>query len=257
MTATTPGSGPAITRAFAADLFAGRSVLVTGGTSGIGLGCARAFAALGARVVATGATAAECERAVETGGERLTFVPLDVRDNEAISGLLAGFERLHVLVNAAGVIRRDVEFEPEAFADVVDINLNGTMRMCAGAKAKLAQSGGAIVNVASMLSFFGGPRVPAYSASKGGIAQLTKSLAAAWAAEGIRVNAVAPGWIATPLTEALQKDKERSGAILSRTPMGRWGTPEEVAGGAVFLASPAARFITGAILAIDGGYLTA
>jgi len=256
MTATTPGAAPAITQAFAADLFAGRTVLVTGGTSGIGRGCARAFQALGAQVVATGATAGECERAAATGGERLSFVPLDVRDDEGISGVLADLDRLDVLVNAAGVIRRDVEFEPETFADVVDINLNGTMRMCAGAKAKLAQGGGAIVNVASMLSFFGGPRVPAYSASKGGIAQLTKSLAAAWAVDGIRVNAVAPGWIATPLTEALQKDTERSGAILSRTPMGRWGTPEEVAGGAVFLASPAARFITGAILAIDGGYLT-
>ena len=106
------------------------------------------------------------------------------------------------------------------------------MRVCSAAKAKLAKPGARVVNVASMLTFFGGPRVPAYSASKGGIGQLTKSLAAAWAADGIRVNAVAPGWIATPLTQALQDDPERSRPILSRTPMGRWGTPEEVAGGA-------------------------
>ena len=170
--------------------------------------------------------------------------------------MLAGFESLDVLVNAAGVIRRDLEHDPEVFADVLDINLTGTMRASAVARAKLARAYGCVVNIASMLTFFGGPRVPAYSASKGGIAQLTKSLAAAWAGEGIRVNAVAPGWIATALTQGLQDDPERSRAILSRTPMGRWGTPEEVAGGVVFLASPAARFVTGAILPLDGGYLT-
>jgi NAD(P)-dependent dehydrogenase (short-subunit alcohol dehydrogenase family) len=169
--------------------------------------------------------------------------------------MLTGLGGLHVLVNAAGVIRRDIEHDPEVFADVIAINLTGTMRVCASARAWLHDAGGSVVNIASMLTFFGGPRVPAYSASKGGIGQLTKSLAAAWAPH-IRVNALAPGWIATPLTQALQDDPERSRPILSRTPMGRWGEPEEVAGSAVFLASPAARFVTGAILAVDGGYLT-
>ncbi len=243
-----------ITDAFAPRLFDGQTVLITGGTGGIGLACARAFRDLGARVTATGATEAECARASEDEAG-ISFAVLDVRDASAIERVLTGLGGLHVLVNAAGVIRRDIEHDPEVFADVIAINLTGTMRVCAAARAWLHDAGGSVVNIASMLTFFGGPRVPAYSASKGGIGQLTKSLAAAWAPH-IRVNALAPGWIATPLTQALQDDPERSRPILSRTPMGRWGEPEEVAGSAVFLASPAARFVTGAILAVDGGYLT-
>ncbi|MFC4173627.1 SDR family NAD(P)-dependent oxidoreductase [Microvirga sp. GCM10011540] len=246
-----------ITDAFASHLFDSQTVLITGGTSGIGLACAKAFRDLGAVVTATGATAAEQVRATDDESNTdICFDVLDVRDASAIEALLTKFERVDVLVNAAGVIRRDMEHDPEVFADVIAINLTGTMRVCSAAKAKLQEAQGSVVNVASMLTFFGGPRVPAYSSSKGGIGQLTKSLAAAWASDGVRVNAVAPGWIATPLTQPLQDDPERSRPILARTPMGRWGTPEEVAGGAVFLASPAARFVTGAVLAIDGGYLT-
>ncbi|MFC7397725.1 SDR family NAD(P)-dependent oxidoreductase [Chelatococcus sp. GCM10030263] len=252
----TDAGPPPVTTAYAPDLFAERTVLITGGTSGIGLGVARAFKTLGARVTATGATEAERQRAADDpANDGIAFAVLDVRNAADIERLVGTLDGLDVLVNAAGVIRRDAEHDPDVFADVIDINLTGTMRVSAAAKTKLAERRGAVVNVASMLTFFGGPRVPAYSASKGGIGQLTKSLAAAWAGDGIRVNAVAPGWIATPLTEALQQDEERSRPILSRTPMGRWGTPEEVAGGVLFLASPAARFVTGAILAIDGGYL--
>jgi len=234
---------------FSADAFAGRHVLVVGGTSGIGAGIAQAFAQHGAAVRVTGATAGEVEQATAAA------IVLDVRDGAAVAALLATFNTLDVLVNCAGVIRRGQEHEPEVFADVIDINLNGTQRCCAAARPLLAASRGCIVNTASMLSFFGGGLVPGYSASKGGVAQLTKSLAIAYAAEGIRVNALAPGWIATPLTDALQRDGTRSAAILGRTPLARWGTPQDVAGVALFLASPAAAFVTGVVLPVDGGYL--
>ena len=232
------------------------NVLVSGGSSGIGAAIARAFAAAGARVTATGATEAEVAIArVRDGATGIRHAVLDVRDGAAVIALVAGLGPLDVLVNCAGVIRRGAEFEPESFADTVDINLNGTMRLCTAAHAGLAQRRGCIVNTASMLSFFGGGLVPGYSASKGGVAQLTKSLAIAWAGEGIRVNAVAPGWIATALTAPLHGDAQRSATVLGRTPLGRWGTPEDIAGPVLFLCSPAAAFITGVVLPVDGGYL--
>ena len=233
-----------------------RKVLVTGGSSGIGAAIAQVFASNGDLVVATGATKEEVERAqVKSESTAISFQELDVRDGSAVQACIDEIDSLDVLVNCAGVIRRNAEHEPEVFADVIDINLNGSMRVCTAAREKLKQRKGCIINTASMLSFFGGGLVPGYSASKGGIAQLTKSLAIAYAPDGIRVNAVAPGWIATQLTQALQEDRTRSESILSRTPLGRWGEPADVAGPVLFLASDAARFVTGVVLPVDGGYL--
>lgn len=235
--------------------FAGRHVLVTGGTSGIGAGIARAFLAEGAIVTATGVTLEELNGAA-TAMPGLRTALLDVRDAAGIEELVASLPSLHHVANCAGIIRRGAEHDPAIFAEVLDINLTGTMRVCSAAREKLAAAGGTIVNTASVLSFLGGGLVPGYAASKGGITQLTKSLAIAYAPEKIRVNAVAPGWIETPLTTALREDEARNAAILARTPMGRWGKPEDIAGGVLFLSSPLAGFITGTVLAIDGGYMS-
>ena len=236
--------------------FDGRHVLITGGTSGIGAAIARAFMLEGAIVTATGVTEAEASAAASSM-PGLRAEVLDVRDGAAVQRLIASLASLHHVVNCAGVIRRGAEHDPDVFADVVDINLTGTMRVCAAARAKLKDSHGSIVNTASVLSYLGGGLVPGYAASKGGIAQLTKSLAIAYAPDGIRVNAVAPGWIETPLTQALRESPERNEAILSRTPLGRWGKPEDIAGGVLYLSSRIASFVTGTVLAIDGGYLSA
>ena len=236
--------------------FKGHQVLITGGTSGIGAAIAKAFAAEGATVLVTGATGHEVAEAKAAMPE-VSVEVLDVRDGSAVNSLVSSLKRLDHVVNCAGVIKRAAEHDPEIFADVIDINLTGTMRVCTAARPKLKERSGTIVNMASMLSFFGGGLVPGYSASKGGIAQLTKSLAIAYADDAIRVNAIAPGWIATPLTYALQENEERSAAIRSRTPLKRWGRPEDIAGGVLYLSSPLASFVTGVILPIDGGYLIA
>lgn len=222
--------------------------------SGLGRAIALALWEAGATVTVTGLTDLEVSRFVE---ERLGIeaVPLDVADAAAVAAVIAGFSRLDMLVNCAGMILRNgAEFTLDGFEQVLDVNLTGTMRMCTAARPLLAENAGRIVNLASMLSFFGSGFAPAYSASKGGIAQLTKSLAIAWAAQGIRVNAIAPGWIRTPLTQPLVDSPERSQQIIDRTPLGRWGEPEDVAAAAVFLCSPHAAFITGVVLPVDGGY---
>lgn len=218
------------------------TALVTGAAGGIGRALFSAFREAGYRTIGVDRAPAE---GVET---------LDVTDDAAVKAFAARFDTLAVLVNAAGVLRLRAEYEPSEFERVVGVNLTGTMRMAVACHAALARGKGTIVNIASMHAIFGAPLSPAYAASKAGVVQLTKSLAVAWAGEGIRVNAIAPGWIETPMTLPARSDPERNRAILERTPLGRWGTPDDIVGPALFLASDAARFVTGAVLAVDGGY---
>jgi NAD(P)-dependent dehydrogenase (short-subunit alcohol dehydrogenase family) len=236
---------------FQDGIFKTKRALVTGATQGIGAAIANRLASLGASVTAVGLDAGDGSLA-----SGIEVRKADVSSADSVERLFNEIDALDIVVNCAGIIRRNAEHDLDVFEQVVAVNLTGTMRVCTAARERLAARRGCIVNTASMLSFFGGGLVPGYSASKGGVAQLTKSLAIAYAQDGIRVNAVAPGWIATPLTQALQDDPARSGPILARTPLARWGQPDDVADAVVFLCTPAAAFVTGTILPVDGGYLT-
>jgi NAD(P)-dependent dehydrogenase (short-subunit alcohol dehydrogenase family) len=237
---------------WASEFYTDKTAIVIGGTSGIGLAIATAFRDAGAIVHATGATDAEVANATATG---ISFSRLDVRDTAAINTYAAQFTSVAALVDTAGVNLRAAEWTVDGFETAIDINLTGMMRVALAFRPKLP--GGAMLGIGSMFSFFGAPHAPAYAASKGGVVQLVKSLALAFAKENIRVNALAPGWIETAMTEVPRGNPTRNTELLSRMALGRWGTPADIAPAALFLCSPLASYITGAVLPIDGGYLVA
>lgn len=239
------------TQVFSPDLFQGKTVLVTGAASGIGEAICAGFLNHGATVIGTASSEAKAALLEERGVQGRVC---DVRSDEDVSGLIASLESLDVLTTGAGIARRIEEYEWPVFRDVMEVNLFGTARFALQCRDLLKAGGGSIVTIASMLSTFGDKLVPAYSSSKGGVSQLTKSLAIEYGPEGIRVNAIAPGWIRTSMTQSLVDDPEAGPAIAARSAMDRWGEPEEVANGALFLASPAAAFMTGSTLTIDGGW---
>lgn len=231
----------------------------------MGRAMAEALCEAGAETVVL-ASSANAQKAAEelcTAGYQAHAVQADLGDRQAIPpafekavGLLGG--RLDILVNAAGIQRRNrcEDFTLEDWDDVIRVNLDAVFQLCQlSGRIMLKQGGGKIINVASMLSFFGGFTVPAYAASKGGVAQLTKALSNEWAGRGINVNAVAPGYMATEMNVKLIEDKKRNAEILGRIPAGRWGTPEDMKGITVFLASSASDYLDGAVIPLDGGYL--
>lgn len=241
----------------------GRVAIVTGANTGIGQGIAVALAEAGADVALVGRSPAEdtADR-VEAAGRRAALIDADLSTiapvQDIVERTVAELGGLDILVNNAGIIRRAdaLDFSEADWDAVIDTNLKSAFFLCqAAGRHMVAQGRGKIVNIASMLSFQGGIRVPSYTASKSGIAGLTRLLANEWGAKGVNVNAIAPGYIATNNTAALQADETRNRQILERIPAGRWGTPADLGGAAVFLASSASDYVHGHILAVDGGWL--
>lgn len=241
----------------------GKVAIVTGANTGIGQAIAVALASAGADIAAVGRSAAtETAEKVRTLGRRAEIIAADLSTiapvQHVIDETVAKLGRLDILINNAGIIRRadSVDFTEEDWDTVIDTNLKSMFFLCqAAGRHMISKGSGKIINIASMLTFQGGVRVPSYTASKSGVGGITKLLANEWAAKGVNVNAIAPGYIATKNTAALQADETRNRQIVERIPSGRWGDPTDLGGAAVFLASPASDYVQGHILPVDGGWL--
>lgn len=229
-----------------------KTAVITGGGTGIGLATGVRLAAEGFRVIAGGL---DCEDSLPEGIE---FLRTDVSKTEELEALMALADgSIDVLVNCAGVLRHEKEWQPDEFRFVMDINVAASLAASNAALSALEANGGSIVNFASMWSFFGSPGAPAYAASKGAIVSLTRSMAVAWGKKGVRVNAVAPGWVETRMTERARSDPDRAPNITARIPLGRWAQPADIANVVSFLVSKDAAYVHGVILPVDGGYSVA
>lgn len=228
----------------------GKHVLISGGTGGIGMAFSRAFTGHGATVTMT-----DVKEPKETLPPGIAFERLDVRSDGDVAALARRLERLDVLIHCAGRLVRHEEYQIDTFKDIVDIHLFGAMRLATAFRPQLAAARGSIIFIGSMYSYFGSRMIPAYASAKTAIVGLTRSLAVGFSEEGIRVNAIAPGWINTEISRRGREDAAFNAKVMDRLPTRRWSEPEELAGTAVFLASPAAQLINGVTIPVDGGYV--